>query len=75
MEVTDAHAQQALLSSLMEKPVIMVRFKQEGGGGGGADGRAVLSICRTLGSYRYTKKVRAGRYWSIAPPPESKKIP
>lgn len=36
MEVTDAHAQQALHSSLMEKPVIMVRFSEvEGGGGGG----------------------------------------
>ena len=73
MEVTNAHAQQALHSSLMEKPVIMVRFSEVGGGGG----------CRREGSnkyvvyldHRYTKKVRAGRYWSIAPPLESKKIP
>lgn len=52
MEVTDAHAQQALHSSLMEKPVIMVRFSEvEGvGRGGGADGRPVISICRILGS-------------------------
>lgn len=51
MEVTDAHAQQALHSSLMEKPVIMVRFSEvEGGGGEVADGRAVISIFRILGS-------------------------
>ena len=47
MEVTDAHAQQALHSSLMEKPVIMVRFSEVKVG---ADGRAVISICRILGS-------------------------
>lgn len=53
MEVTDAHAQQALHSSLMEKPVIMVRLSEVEGvgrGAGGADGRPVISICRILGS-------------------------
>ena len=40
MEVTNAHARQALPLSLMEKPVIMVRFKRGRGGGGG--GEAVL---------------------------------
>ena len=50
MEVTDAHAQQALHSSLMEKPVIMVRFSEVEGGGEVADGRAVISIFRILGS-------------------------
>ena len=34
MEVTNAHARQALPLSLMEKPVIMVRFKRGRGGGG-----------------------------------------
>ena len=39
MEVTDAHAQQALHSSRMEKPVIMVRLSEvQGGGGGGREG-------------------------------------
>lgn len=38
MEVTDAHAQQALHSSLMEKPVIMVRFSEVEGVGRGAGG-------------------------------------
>ena len=47
MEVTNAHAQQALHSSLMEKPVIMVRFSEVGGGGGCADGRAVISMSYT----------------------------
>ena len=31
MEVTNVHARQALPLSLMEKPVIMVRFKPGGG--------------------------------------------
>ena len=39
MEVTDAHAQQALYSSLMEKPVIMVRFSEVEGVGRGGGGR------------------------------------
>ena len=66
MEVTNAHARQALPLSLMEKPVIMVRFKRgRGGGGGGGStretleghgGKAVLSICRILLDHRYTKK-------------------
>ena len=67
MEVTNAHARQALPLSLMEKPVIMVRFKRGRGGGegwGGSTketlegygGKAVLSICRILLDHRYTKK-------------------
>lgn len=65
MEVTNAHARQALPLSLMEKPVIMVRFKRGRGGrwGGstketleGHGGKAVLSICRILLDHRYTKK-------------------
>ena len=66
MEVTNAHARQALPLSLMEKPVIMVRFKRgRGGGGGGGStketlgghgGKAVLSVCRILLDHRYTKK-------------------
>ena len=69
MEVTNAHARQALPLSLMEKPVIMVRFKRGRGGGGGGwccgstketleghGGKAVLSICRILLDHRYTKK-------------------
>lgn len=42
MEVTSAHARQALHLSLMEKPVIMVRFKQ-GEAGSRGQGGAVLS--------------------------------
>lgn len=41
MEVTNAHARQAFPLSLMEKPVIMVRFKR-GRGGGGVGEEAVL---------------------------------
>lgn len=56
MEVTSAHARQALHLSLMEKPVIMVRFKQGEAGSRGQGGAGTKQNFVYLDN-RYAKKV------------------